>query len=1084
MNISIKSFLKNYRNWKTKLIIFNSLLRFLIFLIPIITLIILSESIFYHSITIRTHILQYTIASICFCMIYLILKWLINSNQLFGNLTNTLLAKEIGFSNPNIKDRLLNALQLDIKLQKQKEDSELAEAAIEKIKSDINLISHKSIFDTINSTLKFQFIIVISMFVAIYAFNFNSSNHAIQRLVNPNTYFEPPKPFNLTSLSKHVEILGGDSVSVSVAGFGNLPDSLSIRWMVNKQENQSTMYKNKEIYTFTFPNVNQDIIWYSEYINHDFFSAWNQINTRPDTIFVTDRPVIESVDFTIIPPSYTGEQIKNQSGSITNLQILSGSKLRIKAKANKPLKKAWVDFYGNESKELNINNLFLEETFVISESVTLSLFCTDINDVGNIAPTQYRLNVYNDLPPEILITSPEYEFELDESNKILITFQTNDDYGFSSAWINYKQVSPDYLTQKDTSFYKYRLADLLTSVRSQQLIHNWDISALNLEPEDEIHFTISVADNNSLSGPSVTRTKLIKGRYPTLEDMFNQLEQNEQKIENYSDEMISDVEDIQDLVESLQLEMLKSDEMSWEQQQKAEEAIEQMNQVFNQLEEMEELVEKIQDQAEKNNLVSDQLTEKFDKFQELLESIITPELMAAMEKMQEAMQNMDMQEMLNSLNEFDYDLEEFEEQLDRFIDMFEQAIAEQKMDEIIKRLEQLSNDQELINNDLTSNQNINFQNLASKERRQEEQFKKLEGVMEEAKKVMKDISTETSKKIDDLMNSSLTKQAKKEIESARKNMQDKNQSESEKSALIAKNKIDEMLKISQEIQKQFQENTVGEMMDLFLSVIRNVLYISQSQEQLVIFTDKLNSRNPRLPTAALKQNQIKRQNLQLMNQMLELSKKTFYISPAISRSLGKTTVAMDRAIGELEQKQAVKSKNLQKEALNGLNETAYLLMQSMEEMQSSGSASGFESYMAQLEQMSEQQKGVNKGTMQMGQMGMMAQQQMMEGLQSQQEALQKALQEMLSEMPGGDIPGGLSKAEKDMEEVINDFKRNQVNRQTVERQQQILSRMLDSQKSMTQREIFLKRGKAKLEMSFYMMDQQDYQQIKDKEIYF
>ena len=373
------------------------------------------------------------------------------------------------------------------------------------------------------------------------------------------------------------------------------------------------------------------------------------------------------------------------------------------------------------------------------------MFCTDINDVGNIAPTQYRLNVYNDLPPEILITSPEYEFELDESNKILITFQTNDDYGFSSAWINYKQVSPDYLTQKDTSFYKYRLADLLTSVRSQQLIHNWDISALNLEPEDEIHFTISVADNNSLSGPSVTRTKLIKGRYPTLEDIFNQLEENEQKIENYSDEMISNVEDIQDLVESLQLEMLKSDEMSWEQQQKAEEAIEQMNQVFNQLEEMEELVEKIQDQAEKNNLVSDQLTEKFDKFQELLESIITPELMAAMEKMQEAMQNMDMQEMLNSLNEFDYDLEEFEEQLDRFIDMFEQAIAEQKMDEIIKRLEQLSNDQELINNDLTSNKNINFQNLASKERRQEEQFKKLEGVMEEAKKVMKDVSTETSK---------------------------------------------------------------------------------------------------------------------------------------------------------------------------------------------------------------------------------------------------------------------------------------------------------------------------------------------------
>ena len=33
----------------------------------------------------------------------------------------------------------------------------------------------------------------------------------------------------------------------------------------------------------------------------------------------------------------------------------------------------------------------------------------------------------------------------------------------------------------------------------------------------------------------------------------------------------------------------------------------------------------------------------------------------------------------------------------------------------------------------------------------------------------------------------------------------------------------------------------------------------------------------------------------------------------------------------------------------------------MDEMQSSGSASGFDSYMEQLEGMTEQQKGINKG---------------------------------------------------------------------------------------------------------------------------
>ena len=38
-------------------------------------------------------------------------------------------------------------------------------------------------------------------------------------------------------------------------------------------------------------------------------------------------------------------------------------------------------------------------------------------------------------------------------------------------------------------------------------------------------------------------------------------------------------------------------------------------------------------------------------------------------------------------------MEVFEEELDRFIDMFEQAVAEQKLDEVIKRIESMLKDQ-------------------------------------------------------------------------------------------------------------------------------------------------------------------------------------------------------------------------------------------------------------------------------------------------------------------------------------------------------------------------------------------------------
>ena len=55
-------------------------------------------------------------------------------------------------------------------------------------------------------------------------------------------------------------------------------------------------------------------------------------------------------------------------------------------------------------------------------------------------------------------------------------------------------------------------------------------------------------------------------------------------------------------------------------------------------------------------------------------------------------------------------------------------------------------------------------------------------------------------------------------------------------------------------------------------------------------------------------------------------------------------------------------------------------------------------------------------------------------------------------MPSTSNTGGLGKASEDMEDVINDFKRNKVDRITKQKQQQILSRMLDSQKSLTKKD--------------------------------
>ena len=113
-------------------------------------------------------------------------------------------------------------------------------------------------------------------------------------------------------------------------------------------------------------------------------------------------------------------------------------------------------------------------------------------------------------------------------------------------------------------------------------------------------------------------------------------------------------------------------------------------------------------------------------------------------------------------------------------------------------------------------------------------------------------------------------------------------------------------------------------------------------------------------------------------------------------------------------------------------------------------------HLEELEQISQGQSELNMGTMQLGQMGMMSQGDMMQKLQAQQEALQKKLQEILENMPG-ENHGGLSKSSEDMLDVIQDFENDRVTKETINKQNKILSRLLDSQKSLKEKEYSDKR---------------------------
>ena len=272
--------------------------------------------------------------------------------------------------------------------------------------------------------------------------------------------------------------------------------------------------------------------------------------------------------------------------------------------------------------------------------------------------------------------------------------------------------------------------------------------------------------------------------------------------------------------------------------------------------------------------------------------------------------------------------------------------------------------------------------------------------------------------------------------------------------------LSDLEKIQNEMNKilsEFQKETTRDMSSKFRLILKDLLTLSKSQESLKSETEQIPRNSPGLHDLALEQQMIQNQLTQAMENAVSLSKETFLVSPMMGRMLGSAYAQMNVSKGKLAERNGNGSIDNQDEAIIALNEGSKIIIQSIKQMQESGSASGYNQFLKQLEQMAGKQQGINNQGMQLalGQMANSLKNSIMQQMLAQQKGVRKSLQKMLNEMKksGNQGLGDLNSISKEMNDVIKDLEEKKYTQSTSNKQKKILSRMLDSQTSMTQRGI-------------------------------
>lgn len=221
----------------------------------------------------------------------------------------------------------------------------------------------------------------------------------------------------------------------------------------------------------------------------------------------------------------------------------------------------------------------------------------------------------------------------------------------------------------------------------------WNLNLLGISPEDRYEFYVEVFDNDVVSGPKSARTTTLQVRLPSLDEVFRQAQQAQRSTQRDLEEVKRKAEELARSMEELQREFLKQQQPSWQNEKSLENALRQQEQLQQKLQQAQQQLEEMTKLLNEHTAISPETLQKYLELQKLLQQINSEELRRAIEQMQRALQQLSPQDVERAMRNFRFDEEQFRKNVERAIELLKRIQAQQKMDELQRRAEQLEQQQ-------------------------------------------------------------------------------------------------------------------------------------------------------------------------------------------------------------------------------------------------------------------------------------------------------------------------------------------------------------------------------------------------------
>ncbi|MFQ5511247.1 MAG: DUF4175 family protein [Candidatus Krumholzibacteriia bacterium] len=870
---------------------------------------------------------------------------------------------------------------------------------------------------------------------------------------------------NLYASPGDVTVLSGADVEVTALDFGGSeqPVMLSYNlsggfWKTEPAAERETLNENNvamKQFAYTFKNIRNSLTYY--------FQAGD--NKSPEyRITVVNKPIVTELAVVLTPPSYTGEAPDTLVDSGGNVQALEGTHVRVDARANNVLEAAQVQFDDEDTRPVDVAGRTFGFDFTALRDGSYSVLLEDERGHATDEPLVYAIEVYSDNPPGLDVLEPGSDATLPRNLEMKVSFICSDDYGVQKADIYHRKGG-------NGPFQRQRVA--LGADKGKRDIAaalTWALGDVTLFPGDFIEYFLQVEDNNVVTGPGVTKSRMFRITVPTMAELYEKIEEEDGNRSDLFQEALKESKDLKERVEKLSREFKKTEKLDWTQQKEIDKTMASQEKIQEKLEDIQQSLDETLESLSDNKMTSQEIGEKLEEINRLMEEINDQSLNKYMDELRKAMEKLDAKDIQEALENLELSAEDLLKSLERTEALLKEIQKEQEMEELVRKSKDLMDAQEELN-DKTSETDAgdreDMQNLAEEQEALSKDAKELEGDLE-------DFAGELSEELDDPEMSEQMQETADEFSERdpSQKMQDaSDQLQGQQKQNAAQNQQEAMSDLIAlftrvvEMQAGMQNSSQQRSSENLQRLARSTLDISFKQENLTERLREQASTSDAAGIRALAEEQLTyvKAISQVADELDEISKKTLNVPQSLLKMLGGTINRMQSSMVFLEQNKAFMSTTSASQAITSLNQITIALLSAARQC-SSGGGSGSPQPMSAMQQLLQGQKQMLQDSKAMAAMRaaqeklLQERQAAMQRLAGEQRSLRQMAENIQKDGKQGDRPlGRMDKIIEEMQEVIRDLEGGVLDEQTLRNQERILSRMLDAQRSVHSRDYEKKR---------------------------